>query len=150
VGAIIGGIVGCGKGAGTGAAIGAGVGVLSGAAEADANTRARAYYDAPPPPPPGPGPRNLVFGIQSSLNHLGYDVGPPDGVMGPRTAQACSAGRPVHMGDEPIKTVLYHADACQDVPPSSAPAARRAAPWRTLPQDGGGIPAPAKHSCTDP
>ena len=53
--------------------------------------RARACYDAPPPPPPGPGPRNLVFGIQSSLNHLGYDVGPPDGVMGPRTAQACSA-----------------------------------------------------------
>jgi hypothetical protein len=90
VGAIIGGIVGGGKGAGTGAAIGAGVGVLSGAAEADANARARAYYDAPPPPPPGPGPRNLVFGIQSSLNHLGYDVGPPDGVMGPRTAQAIS------------------------------------------------------------
>lgn len=89
VGAIIGGIVGGGRGAGTGAAIGAGVGVLSGAAEADANARARAYYGAPPPPP-GPGPRNIVYGIQSSLNHLGYDVGPPDGVMGPRTAQAIS------------------------------------------------------------
>ena len=90
VGAIIGGIVGGGKGAGTGAAIGAGVGVLSGAAEADANARARAYYGVPPPPPSGPGPRNLVFNVQSSLNHLGYDVGPPDGVMGPRTAQAIS------------------------------------------------------------
>ena len=84
VGAIIGGIVGGGRGAGTGAAIGAGVGVLSGAAEAEANARARAYYGPPPPPPPGPG--NVVFGIQSSLNHLGYDVGPPDGVMGARTA----------------------------------------------------------------
>ena len=89
VGAIIGGIVGGGRGAGTGAAIGASVGVLSGAAEADANARARAYYGAPPPPS-GPGPRNLVFSVQSSLNHLGYDVGPPDGVMGPRTAQAIS------------------------------------------------------------
>ena len=94
VGAMIGGIVGGGRGAGTGAAIGAGVGVLSGAAEANANARDRAYYDAPPPPPPGPGyrpgPGNIVFSVQSSLNHLGYDVGPPDGVMGPRTAEAIS------------------------------------------------------------
>jgi Putative peptidoglycan binding domain len=90
VGAIIGGIVGGGRGAGTGAAIGAGVGVLSGAAEANANARARAYYDAPPGPGYGPGPGNIVYGIQSSLNHLGYDVGPPDGVMGPRTAEAIS------------------------------------------------------------
>jgi hypothetical protein len=90
VGAIIGGIVGGGRGAGTGAAIGAGVGVLSGAAEAEANARARAYDGLPPGPGYGPGPGNLVFGIQSSLNHLGYDVGPPDGVMGPRTAEAIS------------------------------------------------------------
>jgi hypothetical protein len=90
VGAIIGGIVGGGRGAGTGAAIGAGVGVLSGAAEAEANARARAYYDAPPGPGYGPGPGNTVYSIQSSLNHLGYDVGPPDGVMGPRTSDAIS------------------------------------------------------------
>jgi Putative peptidoglycan binding domain len=90
VGAIIGGIVGGGRGAGTGAAIGAGVGVLSGAAEAEANARARAYYGPPPGPGYGPGPGNLVFSVQSSLNHLGYDVGPPDGVMGPRTAEAIS------------------------------------------------------------
>jgi peptidoglycan hydrolase-like protein with peptidoglycan-binding domain len=90
VGAIIGGIVGGGRGAGTGAAIGAGVGVLSGAAEAEANARDRAYYGPPPGPGYGPGPGNLVFSVQSSLNHLGYDVGPPDGVMGPRTAEAIS------------------------------------------------------------
>ena len=89
----VGGIVGGGEGAGTGAAIGAGVGVLSGAAEAKANARGRAYYDAPPPPPPGPGgpgAGNIVYSIQSSLNHLGYDVGPPDSIMGPRTADAIS------------------------------------------------------------
>jgi hypothetical protein len=94
VGAIIGGIVGGGRGAGTGAAIGAGVGVVTGAAEADANARAREEYDGPPPPPPGPGygpgPGNLVYNTQLSLNRLGYDPGPPDGVMGQRTAQAIS------------------------------------------------------------
>lgn len=91
VGAIIGGIVGGGRGAGTGAAIGAGVGVLSGAAEA--NARAHEEYDGPPPPPGpgyGPGPGNLVYNTQLSLNRLGYDPGPPDGVMGQRTAQAIS------------------------------------------------------------
>jgi hypothetical protein len=93
VGAIIGGIVGGGRGAGTGAAIGAGVGVVTGAAEADANARAQAAYGdypPPPPPPPGPGPRNIVYEVQSSLSHLGYDPGAVDGVMGQRTAEAIS------------------------------------------------------------
>jgi hypothetical protein len=92
VGAIIGGVVGGGKGAGRGAAIGAGVGVVTGAMEADANARARAYYGPPPPPPPGGGygPGNLVYDTQVQLGRLGFDAGPPDGVMGPRTADAIS------------------------------------------------------------
>ena len=37
----------------------------------------------------GPG-RALVIGIQTELNTLGYDPGPIDGIMGPRTAVAIS------------------------------------------------------------
>jgi hypothetical protein len=85
-GAIIGGIIGGGRGAGTGAAIGAGVGIITGAAEADADTRARAAYaygTAPGAPP-------LVYSIQQSLTRLGYDPGPVDGVYCPGTADAIS------------------------------------------------------------
>ncbi len=38
---------------------------------------------------PGPG-RALVVGIQTELSNLGYDPGPIDGVMGPRTSVAIS------------------------------------------------------------
>ena len=38
---------------------------------------------------PGPG-RALVVGIQTELSNLGYDPGPIDGIMGPRTAVAIS------------------------------------------------------------
>ncbi len=38
-----------------------------------------------------PGPtRELVVGIQTELRNLGYDPGPIDGIMGPRTAVAIS------------------------------------------------------------
>ena len=37
----------------------------------------------------GPG-RALVVGIQTELNNLGYDPGPIDGIMGPRTSVAIS------------------------------------------------------------
>ena len=112
IGAIIGGIVGGGRGAGTGAAIGAGVGVLTGAAEADANARAHAdYQDYPPPPPPGPGPSNIVYEVQSSLNHLGYYPGPVDGVMGQRTAEAISQYQytnPLPVDGQPSPQLLDH------------------------------------------
>ncbi len=38
---------------------------------------------------PGPS-RELVVGIQTELRNLGYDPGPIDGIMGPRTAVAIS------------------------------------------------------------
>jgi Putative peptidoglycan binding domain/Glycine zipper len=81
-GAIIGGIIGGGKGAGRGAAIGAGIGVVTGAIERDNMQRAYAYG-------PGPyGPPNLVYDTQVALYRLGYNPGPPDGVLGRRTADA--------------------------------------------------------------
>ncbi len=35
--------------------------------------------------------RDVVLGVQSILTRLGYDVGTPDGVAGPKTAEAISA-----------------------------------------------------------
>ena len=61
----------------------------AGAAEADANARAyyeSQYYGAPPPP----GGSELVYNIQTSLQRLGYDPGPADGLYGQRTSDAIS------------------------------------------------------------
>lgn len=96
LGAGIGAIAGGGRGAGTGAAIGAGIGAVVGASErANAAPPPRRY--GPPPPHHGyapPPPRYndpLVADIQVSLNRLGYDPGPVDGVFGQRTADAIRA-----------------------------------------------------------
>jgi Putative peptidoglycan binding domain len=83
-GAIIGGIIDGGRGAGRGAAIGAGVGVVTGAIEADNARRAEAYERGPYGGP------NLVYDTQVSLQRLGFDPGPADGVYGRRTADAIS------------------------------------------------------------
>lgn len=96
LGAGIGAIAGGGKGAGTGAAIGAGIGAVVGASER-ANAAPPPPRYGPPPPRYGyaPPPRHygdpLVRDIQVSLNRLGYDAGPVDGVYGQRTADAIRA-----------------------------------------------------------
>ncbi len=50
---------------------------------AEANAQQSLHYHRAP----GPG-RALVVGIQTDLRNLGYDPGPIDGIMGPRTAVA--------------------------------------------------------------
>ncbi len=52
---------------------------------AEANAQQSLHYHRAP----GPG-RALVVGIQTDLRNLGYDPGPIDGIMGPRTALVIS------------------------------------------------------------
>lgn len=110
-GAIIGGILDGGKGAGRGAAIGGAIGIIGGAAEEE---RRREFEDDPIydrsydegaydeevryREPRYEEPRRerrpvvkrsaLVSDVQTSLNKLGYNPGPIDGVMGSKTADA--------------------------------------------------------------
>lgn len=98
-GAIIGGVLKGGKGAGRGAAIGGTIGIIGGAIEED--RRRREYeedlydrsYDAYEPQPRRERhtvsrSSGLVLDIQSSLQRLGYEPGPIDGVYGNQTAMA--------------------------------------------------------------
>jgi len=55
--------------------------------------RVRPHRPHRPPPPPshGPGHRPVVAETQRLLAELGYDPGPPDGIMKPRTRTALAA-----------------------------------------------------------
>lgn len=75
VGAVVGGLVGAGVGAGAGHAIG--------------KEDKKATYSSAPPYQGSQG--NVTAAVQGELNAAGYDAGPPDGRMGPRTQNAIRA-----------------------------------------------------------
>lgn len=79
VGAVVGGLVGAGVGAGSGHLIGK---------EDKKNTAAPATGNPYGTPRGG---SDLTAQVQSELNAAGYDAGPPDGRMGPRTSNAIRA-----------------------------------------------------------
>lgn len=104
-GALIGGAIKGKKGAATGAAIGAAVGIA-------ASSGAR----RPPPPPPTyypPAPvrgTQLVYDIQSSLNRLGYNPGPIDGIFGQLTSDAIGTfqyNRQLAVTGQPSEALRY-------------------------------------------
>jgi hypothetical protein len=75
VGAVVGGLVGAGVGAGAGHAIG----------KDDKGRPVRSGGYAPS------GQGDVTAAVQGELNAAGYDAGPPDGRMGPRTQNAIRA-----------------------------------------------------------
>ena len=158
-GAIVGGAIGGlatrkGKGVAVGAGIGAVVGGALSAAEQDRRRRAyqrsrarhraykrRQYRRDVYAPRPVAQADPLVRDIQGSLQYLGFQPGPVDGIYGRRTAQAISAyeaqnGMPVT--GQPSPPLLAHMSQqiarLQSPPPAGAPAPGYSTP--------GGTPAP--------
>ena len=157
-GAIVGGAIGgLATRKGAGVAVGAGIGAVVGgalsAAEQDRRRRAynrrarhraykrRQYRRGGYAPRPVVQADPLVRDIQGSLQYLGFQPGPVDGIYGSRTARAISAyqaqnGMPVT--GQPSPPLLAHMSQqiarLQSPPPGGAPAPGYAPP--------GGPPAP--------
>lgn len=89
-GAIVGGAIGGAVKGGDGVLPGAAIGAIVGGAASSARGHREERYREPAPRQPA-GDSELVYNIQVSLNHLGYDAGPNDGVYGERTADAIGA-----------------------------------------------------------
>ena len=72
---------------------------------------APARHAAPPPPAQD---RRLVAGTQSGLRDMGYDPGPVDGILGPRTRAAIRAYQKDHrlpVDERPTPALALHIEA---------------------------------------
>ncbi len=129
VGAVVGGLLGAGVGAGSGHLIG----------KDDEKRAARASVSG----------SDLTYQVQSELNAAGYNVGTPDGRMGPRTSSAIrsyQANAGLVQDGQPSVPLLDHLRARRGVAPvGAAPVAGTTAPPPppAAPQPVGYTPAPA-------
>ncbi len=55
----------------------------------------------------GPPPKSLIVEIQTALSVLGFDPGPPDGVLGPRTRASIRTFRANTNGKSPLSADEY-------------------------------------------
>lgn len=127
VGAVVGGLVGAGVGAGSGHLIG----------KDDKRSSSRAAVSG----------SDLTYQVQSELNAAGYNVGNPDGRVGPRTSNAIrsyQANNGLVQDGQPSVPLLDNLRAKRGVAPAStAPVAGSVAPPPATAQPAGYTPAPA-------